>query len=345
MDKLNIWDELIQAERRLDPAATRQEMLNVSVAAYTGGAITGFLALLLSGWPAASFLTALAILAMVVVTTLFLHTSRRQVPIWVLVAQVPYAAILLSIAVWIDAHSSPGTLALFYVLISLYAFYFLKKWVASSFLLFAATLYASALIAKDVQDWLSQSILMLGSCITVSVVVTLLVKRVHRLATEDSLTGLANRRLWEALIRHEVASANRYKQTLSIALIDLDGFKGINDAHGHLHGDEILQQVSAALREVCRAGDTPARWGGDEFGLLLLKCDTRDARSIVNRLGDELGDIIRISAGIATWEPGKTADEMIREADRSLYESKSERIQIQAENSHTKAAPRLQAQD
>ncbi len=320
-------------------------MVNVSVAAYTGGAITGFLALLLSGWPATSFVSALAIIAMVVVTTLLLRTSRWQVPIWVLVAQVPYATILLSIAVWIDAHSAPGTLALFYVLISLYAFYFLKTSVASGFLLFAAILYASALTVKGVQDWLSQSILMLGSCITVSIVVTLLVTRVHRLATEDSLTGLANRRLWEALIRHEVASANRYKQNLSIVLIDLDGFKSINDLHGHIHGDKILQQVSDALRKVCREGDTAARWGGDEFGLLLLKCDTLDARSIVDRLRDELRNVIRISAGVATWTPDKTADEMIREADRSLYESKSERAQIQADNTHTSTVPRLQTQD
>jgi hypothetical protein len=77
----------------------------------------------------------------------------------------------------------------------------------------------------------------------------------------------------------------------------------------------------------------------------LLKCGTRDARSIVKRLRDEIRDVIRISAVVATWEPGKTAGEMFREADRSLYESQSERIQIQVEDKHIGAVRRLQTQN
>jgi len=299
-------------------------MVKVSAVAYTGGAITGLLALLFSNWPTASVNTALAIIGLIVVTAAVLRASRWQFPIWILVAQVPYATILLTVAVWIDVHSAHGNLALFYILIALYAFYFLRVWVASIFMLFAVILYASTLIIKGIEDWLSQSILMTGVCITVSVVVALLVQRVHRLATEDSLTGLANRRLWEAMLKHEVASANRYKQDLAIALIDLDGFKAINDIHGHLYGDGILQKVSEALRKVCRQGDIPARWGGDEFGLLFLKCEENEAQLIIERLRQELRNIIDFSAGITTWEPGKTAEQMIGEADRALYESKLE---------------------
>ena len=102
---------------------------------------------------------------------------------------------------------------------------------------------------------------------------------VERQALVDGLTGLANRRAASDALHAEAARAERLETPLSIVLADLDGFKDVNDAHGHAVGDEVLQAFADVLRETLRESDVAGRWGGEEFLLLLPGADAEGRRS------------------------------------------------------------------
>jgi diguanylate cyclase (GGDEF)-like protein len=152
-----------------------------------------------------------------------------------------------------------------------------------------------------------------------------LVKRVRRLFAEtrelartDELTGLPNRRAWEDVLARELAAAHRSDQPLTIALIDLDAFKAFNDTHGHLAGDRLLRETVSSWERALRGTDVLARWGGDEFGLLLPDCTLEQAEIAIMRLRRTKPGV-SFSAGLARWDGEATADELIAAADDALY--------------------------
>jgi diguanylate cyclase (GGDEF)-like protein len=119
-------------------------------------------------------------------------------------------------------------------------------------------------------------------------------------------------------------------------MLDIDRFKSINDRHGHLVGDEVLCAVAKLLRECCRETDTPARYGGDEFAIVLAETDLEGAREIAQRLHEHMGRLVlpvprlscRLSIGLAqTKEAIRNVDQWIREADAALYGAKPELIE------------------
>jgi diguanylate cyclase (GGDEF)-like protein len=148
----------------------------------------------------------------------------------------------------------------------------------------------------------------------------------HR-ATHDALTDLANRDLFEQAARDGLAGPG-----LSLALIDLDDFKAINDRLGHVAGDALLIAVGDRLRGCVRHADTVARLGGDEFGLLLPDLSGRDATDVLDRIGEALARpvavhghdlLVRASIGLAEGRDGDDAEELLRRADVAMYEAKS----------------------
>jgi diguanylate cyclase (GGDEF)-like protein len=150
--------------------------------------------------------------------------------------------------------------------------------------------------------------------------------RDHRLAlqraTRDGLTDLSNQRAFQDELQQAVASAGRYQNPLSLAVLDVDDFKLINDRHGHPHGDEVLRRVAAVLRQG-RPGDRPYRVGGDEFALLLPQADAEGVRVLARRLSHGLTDVaVQASIGVSTLRPGQTAEALRAEADAALYEAK-----------------------
>src|SRR5439155_7811036 len=106
----------------------------------------------------------------------------------------------------------------------------------------------------------------------------------QRRATTDALTGLANRRHLTAAIDTEVRRARRTGRALSLAILDIDHFKRINDTHGHPGGDAVLREIAAVLRETTRAGDILGRIGGEEFAVLMPETDTGQAERACERL-------------------------------------------------------------
>jgi diguanylate cyclase (GGDEF)-like protein len=150
-----------------------------------------------------------------------------------------------------------------------------------------------------------------------------LLGRLDELTRTDDLTGLPNRRAWDELLAHELAAARRHGEPLAVAMLDLDFFKRYNDEKGHLAGDRLLSGAAHAWLPHLRATDVLARWGGEEFALLLPGCDAAEAASLVERLRGTLPDAVTFSAGVSTSDGTTAPRTLIDEADQALYQAKA----------------------
>ncbi len=154
--------------------------------------------------------------------------------------------------------------------------------------------------------------------------------REEQLSATDPLTGLANSRACYEAVDRELRRAGRYQHPFSVCAIDLDNFKAVNDAHGHLVGDEVLKQVAKTLRTYTRSTDTIARLGGDEFVILFPETDAASAREVLQTLRTRLleamaqsGWPVTFSIGGVTFEsPAPSVQSVIKAADDLMYEVK-----------------------
>ncbi|MBA2347156.1 MAG: sensor domain-containing diguanylate cyclase [Solirubrobacterales bacterium] len=151
-----------------------------------------------------------------------------------------------------------------------------------------------------------------------------LAARLERLALTDVLTGLPNRRGLGLDLDRELARAARLGSPLAYAMLDLDHFKEYNDAHGHAEGDRLLRHATRAWRSLIRTQDTLARWGGEEFALLLPDCggDQTIAMEIVERVRAATPYGQTASVGLAIWNGSETAAQLTERADHALYAAK-----------------------
>jgi diguanylate cyclase (GGDEF)-like protein len=227
----------------------------------------------------------------------------------------------------------------------------LKQGVArSSILITIISVLLSVVIAKSV------AILLPGSSgtfnLTIAIVVPLLIapplgyifislyfelekvrEEVHALAITDELTRVSNRRHFLKLAEHELERAKRYRHALSIIILDIDDFKKVNDSYGHLCGDAVLQDLSLACRTILRQCDVFARFGGEEFILLLPETNEASALQVANRLCQLVANHVveykdtqiqvTISIGVTTSNSnGDTLDDLLNQADGALYQAK-----------------------
>jgi two-component system chemotaxis family response regulator WspR len=159
----------------------------------------------------------------------------------------------------------------------------------------------------------------------------------ERLASVDPLTGVANRRRFDAALEDEWRRSQRAKTWLSLAFVDVDHFKQFNDRHGHLAGDDRLRAVAASLsRTARRVGDLVARYGGEEFGLILPEVEPSMMHGVIRALligvtADSAGtpapdtETVTVSVGAVSVKPGrdKTTTGALSAADRLLYQAKA----------------------
>jgi diguanylate cyclase len=153
-----------------------------------------------------------------------------------------------------------------------------------------------------------------------------------RLMRHDQLTGAMNRRGLEETFDKEASRARRHGKPLTVALLDLDNFKRINDSFGHRTGDEALVYLADVARNNLRPQDTLARHGGEEFILLYPETELDQAHIALVRLQRELTRtlflfedkklLITFSAGVTGWNPGETLDQVLARADAAMYEAK-----------------------
>jgi diguanylate cyclase (GGDEF)-like protein len=153
----------------------------------------------------------------------------------------------------------------------------------------------------------------------------------RELATTDPHTGLANYRVLMTTLQAEIRRTQRTKRPFSLLFFDLDNLKGVNDRYGHLAGSRALRRLAQAIRQSCRAIDTPARYGGDEFAVILPETEEEDARGVARRMCDRLAadqeaPPLTTSVGVAIYpRDGDTVEALVGAADQALYGMKKVR--------------------
>ncbi len=159
-------------------------------------------------------------------------------------------------------------------------------------------------------------------------------ERIQTLATTDELTRLANRRHMGEVLKAESTRHARQGEGFCLALIDIDHFKRINDTWGHATGDDVLRASADLMRGAVRASDLLARWGGEEFLLLLPHTDKSVAQPVLERMRAQMAALpldhidpglrVTFSVGLAAWRPGESVAAALERADRALYRAKAD---------------------
>ncbi|MCG5538851.1 sensor domain-containing diguanylate cyclase [Halorhodospira sp. 9622] len=152
-------------------------------------------------------------------------------------------------------------------------------------------------------------------------------------AAHDPLTALFNRRQMRLRLEQAYAAYQRHGTPFALILLDIDRFKQLNDAHGHVSGDQVLRQVAEAMDTALRTEDTASRWGGEEFLILLERSDQEPAAELAERLRMLIAESIfevhaetmrtTVSAGVAAIKPGLSLDDLISRADQAMYRAKA----------------------
>jgi diguanylate cyclase (GGDEF)-like protein len=157
-------------------------------------------------------------------------------------------------------------------------------------------------------------------------------KQLRVLASTDELTGVLNRRALNQTAEKVFAQADRDGSSVSIALLDIDDFKRVNDTYGHSIGDDILREIGRALSEVCRINEIVARFGGEEFIVVMAGADSDEALVLCDRIHDRVANVMKyvcpvtVSIGVAT-RLGKyrsSFDDLLKQADDALYSAKAD---------------------
>ncbi len=158
----------------------------------------------------------------------------------------------------------------------------------------------------------------------------LIERELVRVSITDSLTGVYNRAKFNEELEHWISFSNRYKRDLALVMFDIDDFKKINDSYGHYAGDAVIKNVTEAVKKTIRSTDVFARWGGDEFIILLPNTDTDQAKEMMERVriniqstnSDKVGNIT-CSFGLVALEENEGVDPFLHRADKLLYKAKA----------------------
>ena len=157
--------------------------------------------------------------------------------------------------------------------------------------------------------------------------------KLFKQATSDGLTHLKNRQYFVQRLESEVDHATRQREPLTLAYLDLDNFKQVNDQQGHVLGDTVLRQLARQLRSLTESKHLVARIGGEEFGILMPGCDIKSGKRLADHICQEVARAqfgnedspcgVTVSIGLATLQKGMDADTLYEQADRALYTAKS----------------------
>lgn len=171
----------------------------------------------------------------------------------------------------------------------------------------------------------------------ITIIVLLYVRKIHSklnyLASNDTLTGLPNRRAFYSQLEHFIALKARHQQDLSLIFVDVDDFKIVNDVQGHDVGDNVLISIASTLKSTIRHTDFIARWGGEEFIILLIDTSLQDAQLVAEQLRKDIENNayliehakkrLTISLGVTHARDGDDADSLFKRADNALYQAKT----------------------
>lgn len=263
------------------------------------------------------------------------HRGIGQSGVRVLLA---VATALTAAAIWATG-GPPNATAALYMWICLYAAFVVpQRWAVGVALGCSASYLLVTVLAPPDFPPVAHLTTTIASLIGVTLIVSILhgrlgatMAQLERAAQTDSLTGLANRRHFAEELERELARTRRDGRPLTVIVCDLDHFKDVNDTYGHIVGDDVLHMVGQVLAETSREIDLPARFGGEEFALVLPDTDLDSGVLVAERLRHEIerrsarsGPAITLSLGVAcTAQVGADSDALFRSADRALYSAKA----------------------
>lgn len=158
----------------------------------------------------------------------------------------------------------------------------------------------------------------------------ILIQKLYQGAYVDTLTGLRNRRYFYKKLAHELERVRRAKSPISLALVDIDNFKSINDKYGHISGDKVLKQLASIFQQNTRVIDTVARWGGEEFAVILSETGPEGASVFAERLrktieASHFCGKVTVSVGIASTKEEINVERFVALADKALYKAKEKK--------------------
>ncbi|MGC8481916.1 MAG: GGDEF domain-containing protein [Acidimicrobiales bacterium] len=289
-----------------------------------GAGVVAFLTITigLGGFP--SFQVYWYLTAGVTVLGCLTFAFAKRIPYWVLNIELAVANIGISYAIFASERTDPAVICVvFYGWIVLYAFSFLRPFEGLLQSLLAIGGAGVAVVTgPDFTAPLGDILFVTGSVVITATFVLRLVRRLSRLAQEDQLTGLPNRRFLEEHLGYR--TGEEYDgRIFTAAIIDLDDFKRLNDTEGHVEGDRLLRELSDLWRPLVRKGDVLARWGGDEFLLVMENCTDDEVRQVLHRLFERASSRLTISVGYGVRQPGESITRLLARCDEALYLAKA----------------------
>jgi diguanylate cyclase (GGDEF)-like protein len=231
---------------------------------------------------------------------------------------------LISMAIfWWRPGEIASSVAMIYVWVLLYAYYYFDVGWAAAHTVTVGVCFAVVLALQKGHDAAATHwVVTVGTATVAGVLIGRLSRRVGASASSDPLTGIPNRRHFERALEEELVTCRRNGRNVAVAIIDLDCFKELNDTGGHEAGDRALVTLADTWKLHARKSDLLARYGGDEFAVLLRDCDADGAEEGVRRLVESAPDH-PCTAGIACWNHNESPSEIINRADAALYRGKS----------------------
>ncbi|MDA8071828.1 MAG: GGDEF domain-containing protein [Actinomycetota bacterium] len=251
--------------------------------------------------------------------------AGERIPRWGLHIGTVSALGIISVGAALEPGGST-ILAVLYIWVIVYAALFFSPLATAVYVTAIAAAYAGVLdVGPAVDNRLLAWMAIFGTGAVTAAVVSGLVSLLRIDGRKDPLTGLANRRSWDERLDEELARAKRAATVFSVAMIDLDEFKMVNDTHGHAAGDQLLRQLATTWQGMVReGGDFLARLGGDEFALLTPGIDEAGILRLTDRFNAAAPDGVTFSLGTATWDGTGTAGDLMRRADQAMYQKKVE---------------------
>jgi diguanylate cyclase (GGDEF)-like protein len=239
----------------------------------------------------------------------------------------PFAAaigtVMISVAICVGGATGGAVFPLIYIWGALYSFTFFTRRVAIFQICWIAVGFTSAAYISGHVP-LAYVITVLFTILAQAPFVRFLVSEIVELGRVDALTGIANRRAFDEQMEYVRRDVQRSGRSNAVIMIDVDHFKQYNDNRGHLDGDQFLRDVSTAWKEVLRDNDLLARFGGEEFVVLLRDCPIEGALECADRLRSVVPGGMTCSAGVAAFQSDEDNNTLMARVDLALYRAKTE---------------------